>query len=89
MNKKALIDFCVLQSEVLKATLATDAVIGAMVRVGLNKIFFLAYLRLTTGYLFYRLVCTLQVLDMFSYTMSWGRLAVNEVFGRMILTLTL
>ncbi|KAL5670045.1 hypothetical protein ACJX0J_022266, partial [Zea mays] len=39
------------QSEVLKATLATDAVIGAM------------------------------VLDMFSYTMSWGRLVVSVVFG--------
>uniref|UniRef100_A0A804P1I7 Uncharacterized protein n=1 Tax=Zea mays TaxID=4577 RepID=A0A804P1I7_MAIZE len=41
------------QSEVLKATLATDAVIGAM------------------------------VLDMFSYTMSWGRLVVSVVFGRL------
>ncbi|AQK87977.1 hypothetical protein ZEAMMB73_Zm00001d038826 [Zea mays] len=41
------------ESEVLKATLATDAVIGAM------------------------------VLDMFSYTMSWGRLVVSVVFGRL------
>ncbi|PWZ18393.1 ATP-dependent zinc metalloprotease FTSH 5, mitochondrial [Zea mays] len=29
-----------------------------------------------------KLVCTLQVLDMFSYTMSWGRLVVSVVFGR-------
>ncbi|PWZ18660.1 ATP-dependent zinc metalloprotease FTSH 5, mitochondrial [Zea mays] len=50
---RPLIDYCLLQSEVLKATLATDAVIGAM------------------------------VLDMFSYTMSWGRLVVSVVFGRL------
>jgi hypothetical protein len=32
VNKRASRDYCLLQSEVLKATLATDSVIGAMVR---------------------------------------------------------